>query len=207
MAVNQLATFFEVLQTRHSVRDFSDRPVERALLTRLLEAATLAPNAHNRQPWRFVVLTTPAGRIRLVEAMAPDYRSALEGAGLSEEDVATRMQSRAERIGHAPVVVLLCYAAEDMDSYPEDPNRHQGEQMMGVQSVALAGGHLLLAAHAEGLGGVWMCAPLFAPDGVRQVFELSATWRPQGLILLGYPDKISRPRERKPLDEVTWFVE
>ena len=38
---------------------------------------------------------------------------------------------------------------------------------MGTQSVALAGLQLLLAAHAEGLGGTWICWPLFAPDETR----------------------------------------
>ena len=77
---------------------------------------------------------------------------------------------------------------------------------MGVQSVALAGGTLLLAAHAEGLGGVWVCAPLFTPDTVRASLDLPSDWVPQGMILLGYPEKVPEPRPRRPVSEVTRFL-
>ena len=69
------------------------------------------------------------------------------------------------------------------------PSRQQSEHWMGIQSVALAGGHLLLAAWAEGLGGVWMCAPLFAQAAASQALDLPGSWQPQALILLGYPAK------------------
>jgi nitroreductase len=76
---------------------------------------------------------------------------------------------------------------------------------MGVQSVALACGQLLLAAHAEGLGGVWVCAPLFAQESAQASLNLPATWDPQGLLLLGFPSRIPPPRDRFPVGEVTRF--
>ena len=56
-----------------------------------------------------------------------------------------------------------------------------------MKSVALAGLQLLLAAHAEGLGGTWICWPLFAPEETRQSLDLPSVWEPQGMIFLGYP--------------------
>ena len=102
----------------------------------------------------------------------------------------------------APVAVLFCLDKADLDPY-SDPFRQQASYLMGVQSVALAGGNLLLAAHAQGLGGVWICAPLFAQDAIRTTLELPAGWEPQGLILLGYPAKIPSQRPRRPLEEIT----
>ena len=43
------------IQQRYSVRSYQDRPVEKAKLTIVLEAARLAPSARNCQEWRFVV--------------------------------------------------------------------------------------------------------------------------------------------------------
>jgi len=77
---------------------------------------------------------------------------------------------------------------------------------MGVQSVAMAGSTMLLAAHASGLGGVWMCAPLFAPGSVKSVLDLPQEWEPQGVILLGYPAYEPQPRQRRLVDEVSRFV-
>ena len=77
---------------------------------------------------------------------------------------------------------------------------------MSIQSVALAGGYLLLAAHVVGLAGVWICAPLFTPDSVQKALKVPPNWLPQALILLGYPASPSRPRSRKPIKEITQFL-
>jgi coenzyme F420-0:L-glutamate ligase/coenzyme F420-1:gamma-L-glutamate ligase len=76
---------------------------------------------------------------------------------------------------------------------------------MGVQSVAMAGCTLLLAAHAVGLGGVWLCSPLFAPDQARSVLDLPDEWDPQGLILLGYPARMPEARPRQSVEKVARF--
>jgi F420 biosynthesis protein FbiB-like protein len=204
---NTPGSLHQFLRSRRSVRDFEDKPIPQGTLARILETAAWAPNAHNRQPWRFLVLRSTEARGRLVQAMAEEYRKALETAGMPAAEVDSKVQGRAERIQNATVGVVLCYAAEDMDSYENDLHRQRGEDLMGVQSVALAGGQMLLASHAEGLGGVWMCAPLFAQEKVREAFDLPSSWQPQGLVLLGYPAKIPSPRTRKELDEVVRYIE
>ena len=69
---------------------------------------------------------------------------------------------------------------------------------MAIQSVAACGQNLLLAAHELGLGACWMCAPLFAPDVVREVLDLPGDWDAQALITLGYPKgaDAGRPKSR-----------
>jgi coenzyme F420-0:L-glutamate ligase / coenzyme F420-1:gamma-L-glutamate ligase len=92
----------------------------------------------------------------------------------------------------------------DMDRYPDRARQHN-EWTMAVQSTAMAGQNLLLAAHAAGLGACWMCAPLFCPDAVREVLELPESWQPQGLVTLGYPAE-EREKSRLPLAErVLWL--
>jgi nitroreductase len=100
--------------------------------------------------------------------------------------------------------VLLCLDMTEMDHYP-DPDRQRAEFLMAVQSVAMAGENLLLAAHAEGLGAVWICAPLFAQETARASLDLPRSWEPQGLLLIGRSAKVPEPRPRKPLEEVTLF--
>jgi nitroreductase len=53
---------------RTSVRDFTEQPVEREKVTRLLEAAMQAPSAGNQQPWEFVVANERAVLDALSEA-------------------------------------------------------------------------------------------------------------------------------------------
>jgi coenzyme F420-0:L-glutamate ligase/coenzyme F420-1:gamma-L-glutamate ligase len=195
----------ELLRSRRSVRRFQSKPVPDAALRRVLEAATWAPSAHNRQPWRFVVLTSSEAKSLLADTMGGDWRGDLAADGLRPEEAQAIMARSQQRILEAPVAVLLCLDASAGNDYP-DARRQQAEYLMGLQGVALAGGHLLLAAHAEGLGGVWMCAPLFAQGAVRRALDLPATWQPQGLILLGYPLNKPSSRPRRPIEEITLFV-
>lgn len=197
--------FWEVLESRRSVRRFKPQPVEREIIERLLGAGVRAPNAHNNQSWRFAVLTDKADMARLVDAMRPDYEQALLDSGMDAAAAAEFADRRGARLTAAPLAVIVCVAQGDLKTY-EDETRSRGEELMAVQSAALAGGHLVLAAQALGLGGVWMCAPMFVPEIVRTALDLPADWAAQGMLLLGYPDEAPEHRPRKPLEEVVRWV-
>jgi coenzyme F420-0:L-glutamate ligase/coenzyme F420-1:gamma-L-glutamate ligase len=196
----------DLLHQRSSVRRFSDRKVDRQLLERLLEAAARAPSSHNQQPWRFVALETRPPRQRLASAMGAEFRKDLEADGFTPETVDFQVERSYQRIVEAPLAVLVCLDMSTVDSYP-DASRQRAAFLMSVQSVAMAGENLLLAAHASGLGAVWMCAPLFAPHIVQNALVLPEGWQPQGLVLLGYPAKPPTPRERKPLADICLYLD
>jgi F420 biosynthesis protein FbiB-like protein len=192
--------FWRTVFDRRSVRRYSDQPVPRALLERLLTAAIWAPNAHNRQPWRFAVVTQVETQRRLAEAMADRWQHDLLADGADPVFAGRRAAISRQRIGEAGAVVLGCLTMTVMDHYP-DRERQRLEGLMAAQSLALALGQLLLAAHHEGLAGCWMCAPLFVPELVRQTLDLPPDWEPQALITLGYPAE-TRTSARLPLDDV-----
>jgi len=192
--------FWQTFLGRRSVRRYAATPVPRSVLERLLTAAIWAPNAHNRQPWRFAVTHDRVQQQRLAEAMAAYWQTALAADGVDAETIARRTTLSYQRISGAGALVVGCLTMAEMDAYA-DAGRQRLEWLMAVQSTALALGNLLLAAHHEGLGACWMCAPLFAPDRVREAFELPADWEPQALITLGYPAE-TRTKERRPLAEV-----
>lgn len=187
------------------MRRFLTQPVAPDTITRILETATWAPNAHNRQPWRFVQLSSPESRQRLTNAMGPNFEKTLLKAGMTQEQAAAQVQRSRDRILEAPEAILLFLDAAALDEHV-DEERASGEYLMGVQSVALAGGQLLLAAHAEGLAGVWMCAPLFTPGEVRRAFSLPDGWQAQGLILLGWGEKEAPDKERLDIGQVKRVV-
>lgn len=133
-----------------------------------------------------------------------DFERDLTRDGLPPEKIQGQIKRSKERITSAPVAILLCLDVSDMDSYP-DQKRQSAERMMAIQSVAAAGMQLLLAAHAEGLGGVWACWPLFAQETIRTTLKLCEAWEPQGMFFVGYPEIIPNVRERKPLEEIAGF--
>lgn len=193
------------LRSRRSVRRFRPEPVDPRVLTRMLETAGHAPSAHNRQPWRFAVLDGMSPKLRLSQVMSVRYRLDLAADGLAEVEIEKLVARSRERLLQAPVVVVLCMDESEMDHYP-DEKRQLAEHLMAVQSTALAGLQLQLAAHAEGLGAVWVCAPLFAPAAVSQELGLPETWQPQAMIFVGYPEGSAKPKPIKPLGEfVRWL--
>ena len=197
--------FLALATTRRSIRRYRSEPVAEEVIQQLLAAATFAPSAHNRQPWRFVVMPAPAPKQRLAAAMGAKLRADLQADGVSPERIEQDAGRSYQRITNAPVLILVCLTMQDMDSYP-DPQRQHHEWTMATQSVAMAGQNLLLAAHAQGLGGCWLCAPLFCPDVVRQALALPPEWQPQGLITLGYPAE-TKVKERAPLESRVLWVE
>jgi F420 biosynthesis protein FbiB-like protein len=178
--------------------------VERDLIQRLLTAATWAPSAHNRQPWRFAVIEDHEGKARLADAMNAVLRAALAADGLPPDQIKAHAAHRRARLTGAPVLILLCMTMTDMHNYP-DEKRRRAEWVMATQSLALAGQNLLLAAHAEGLGACWLCAPLFCPDVVRDTLGLPPDWEPQAFISLGWPAE-TPAKDREPLDTRMRFV-
>lgn len=188
---------------RRSIRRYRPDTLPWEQIERLLEAATRAPSAHNRQPWRFAVLDEPKSKDRLARAMGARLRADRLADGDAEDAVERDIARSHGRITGAPAVIVVCLTLADMDAYP-DARRAEAEYMMAAQGTAMAVGNLLLAARAEGLGACWMCAPLFCPDTVVEALGLPADWRPQALITLGRPADNGRARARKPLAELLW---
>jgi F420 biosynthesis protein FbiB-like protein len=195
--------FSQLVRGRRSVRRYEPRPVPQGVLEELLEAAMWAPSAHNRQPWRFCVVTGVEAKTQLSERMGQQWRQELSADQLDPDFIERRIAISHARISGAAALVIASLSMEEMDVYP-DERRNQAEWTMAVQSVALACQNLLLAAEARGLGACWMCAPLFVSDLVREVLALPVHWSPQALITLGYPAE-TKTKERAPLaSRVVW---
>jgi F420 biosynthesis protein FbiB-like protein len=191
------------IHARRSIRRYTPQPVPAEIVERLLTAATWAPSAHNRQPWRFVILTEAPVKERLARAMGAQLASDRLADGDPARAVEADTNRSLARLISAPLIIVAGLTLQDMDAYP-DPRRQKAETLMAVQSVAMAIQNLILAAHAEGLGACWMCAPLFCPDIVRAILDLPADWEAQALITLGYPASAGKPASRKPLADVVY---
>jgi nitroreductase len=84
--------------------------------------------------------------------------------------------------------------------------RRREDETMAIQSVANAATYLLLAAHAEGLGGNWICWPLYAQEESRQALDLPETWEPQAMIFLGYADEEPKEKILKPINDLVQYA-
>lgn len=202
--LNHSQILLKLIKQRRSIRHYTDQPVSHETIVQLLEAAVWAPSAHNRQPWRFAVITKPADKVRLARAMGARLRADRTADGDPADEIKRDVDRSYARLTGAPVLIVLSTSMVDMDSY-SDQRRARNEQTMATQSTAMAGQNLLLMAHALGLGACWLCAPLFVPDLVRETLRLPVDWEPQGLITLGYPAHTKQRTRTHPEEKSLFF--
>lgn len=168
--------FQSVLARRRSVRDFADRPLPRAVVERILEAASLAPSAHNEQPWRFYV-AEGAARARVGEAMAHTtvhLAEYMEALGPERYEEAVRWYTD---LGGAPVVACLTAPAST-------------DEFTLVNRMLSAGAALenvLLAATSEGVGTCVITFALWVRDELAGILGVPEDRVVVALIALGYP--------------------
>ena len=189
-------SFQDFLRSRRSVRRFKPDPIPDSVIERILTTATYAPSAHNLQPWRFVDIKNPDIKPRLAKALTDKMRLDMQAEGAAESEIDKRVSNSIRRINEAPVIIMLCRDTTNVRiNTPE-------ETVMNIQSTALAGLQLMLAVHAEGLGGNWICWPLYATRETQSVLNLPETWEPQAMIIIGSSPETPSMRERKSLADV-----
>lgn len=197
------STELELIASRRSIRRYVEGRIDPRIVEQVLRAGAWAPSAHNRQPWRFVLIEEAGWKERLACAMGERLRADRLADGDDPAAVARDVERSFARITAAPIVILVCLSMDDMDHYP-DPRRQAAEHMMAMQSTAMAMQNLLLAGHALGLGASVMCAPLFCADTVAATLKLPAGWEPQGMVTMGLPADRGKPPVRRALADVVW---
>ena len=193
-------TLHDFLRSRRSVRRFKPDPIPNAVIERILTTATYAPSAHNLQPWRFVLIKNPDIKPRLAKTLTDKMRLDMQAEGVAELEIDKRVTNSLRRMDEAPIIIMLCRDVTDVRvNTPE-------ENIMNIQSTALAGLQLLLAAHAEGLGGNWICWPLYAAKETREALDLPETWEPQAMIIVGYSNEQPKQKSLKPLNTISIYL-
>lgn len=203
--------FLHLIQTRRSVRRYSARPVDAALVEQVLEAARWAPSAGNRQGYRFIVVTCSA----TIGALAESVRKVTtELTATARADVALDYRAYLKNFEHfasAPVLIVpifrggldLLKAGQEGCAGKESPNRPLFD---GLSSVSAAIMNILLAAHASGLASCWMTGPLVASQALAEDLQVPHGWQIAAILPLGYAEEIPPAPPRRGLNKLLRFV-
>jgi len=190
--------FHERMRLRRSVRHFSDRPVSRETIEWIIRAAGSAPSGANKQPWRFIAVQDPAIKSRIRKAAEQEEREfytrrASERWIKDLEPLGTDDVKQYLEIAPWLIVVMVMGRGEEgaQHYYP-------------TESVGLAAGFLLAAAHHAGLATLTHTP---SPMGfLNEVLDRPKNERAFLLIPIGYPTEDCVVPEhalwRKPLDEI-----
>ncbi|HEU4988458.1 MAG TPA: nitroreductase, partial [Gemmatimonadaceae bacterium] len=162
----------DAIHARRSVKLFTDRPIAREQIERLLEAAAQAPNHRMTQPWRFYVLGPEARRA---------YGAVLGARKAKKVEDPEAARAVVEKVTAAEAA-LPCEIAVSMvlDASPEIREEDYAATMMGVQN-------LMLAAHAMGLGTHLKTGAVMDDPRARAAVGVPDGERIVALIQLGEP--------------------
>lgn len=194
--------FYEGLNQRRTVREFSDRPIPEGLLEQCLLAAGTAPSGAHKQPWRFIVVRDPAIKRAIREAAEKEEHDNYEWR-MSEawkrdlEPLGTDEHKPFLEIAPALIVVM---ALKHGDAGPEAHHYYVQE------SVGLACGLLIAALHTAGLATLTHTP---SPMGfLQKVLGRPAHERPFVLLPVGYPAEGCRVPDlhRKSLGELSVWL-
>ena len=208
----------DALRTTGAVREFTAEPVPDAVVARILDTARFAPSGGNRQGWRVVVVQDPALRRGLRDCYLEGwYRYlALNLAGLTPWSPLADREAEARALDAVPAIAEQGSAgggfAENLDTVPVLLALFADQRALAAVDrdlgrYTLAGGasvypfawNVLLAARAEGLGGVITTMPILREDEVKRLFGAPDELILAAVIALGHPVRQPRRLTREPV--------
>lgn len=196
---------FEAIYSMRAIRRFKPDPVPGALLRTVLAAAGQAPSGGNRQPWKFIVVRSPAGKRKVSElVIAGDIKA--EAARTGGQDrrprptgTAAALPAFGASLAHVPAIIIVC-ALKPVSEGPWSVGPF-GQTYPAVQN-------LLLALRGVGLGGTITTGFRWQEKEFREYLALPDNLEPTCLIPVGFPAGEGKEhhggKTRLPVEETTF---
>lgn len=172
----------ELISSRQSDRKYSDKPIEKEKLDRILEAGRMAPSACNAQPWKFIVVTDNDLRGKVAEAAS----AKLLGMNVF--------------VSQAPVLVVVVREKANMSSRIGATVKNKDYSLI---DIGIASENICIQAAAEGLGSCMI--GWFDESQVKKLLGIPSSKRVELIITLGYTEKETREKRRKPASETVSY--
>ena len=201
-ALQAATDFLAYMRKRHSVRDFSPRPVPETVIAACIAAAGTAPSGANHQPWHFVAISDPVIKVRIREGAEEEERAFYQGGAGDEwlaalEPIGTGMSK--PHLTDAPWLIVVFAQRYGVT---QDGDRYKNYYV--PESVGIATGMLITAIHHAGL----VCLE-HTPNPMKFLGPLCGRpdhEKPVMILPVGYPaDSATVPevaKRKKPLDQI-----
>jgi nitroreductase len=184
---------FEAINTRRSIRNFTDAPVDDATVNKILEAGRWAPSWANTQCWKFVVIRDLEIKAKVADAMI----------NIQLPDRVVDNPAK-KAINTVPVLLAVCAEIGKSGGKPGPGGgafsyvTDKGDWFMF--DTALAVENMCLAIHALGLGTVIL--GLFEADKAEQALNVPEGYRIVVLMPVGVPAREGNAPPRKEMADL-----
>jgi nitroreductase len=195
--------FLEMMKSRRSVRNFSDKPVPRQIIDNIIKTAATAPSGANKQPWKFVVVEDPKIK-KQIRIAAEEEEKEFYGHRATKEWLAdlNRFGTDWQKpfLEAAPYLIVVFKQVTDTSHKEARKNYHVSE------SVGIAVGFLLAAIHNAGL--VSLTHTPSPMKFLQEILKRPDNERTYLLIPVGYPTKDAEVPiiSKKPFNDISTFV-
>lgn len=194
--------FLELNKKRHAIKHFNDKVVDPKDIRTAIEIATLAPSAHNVQPWKFVVVSEKKEDLAAISygGNVDQIKSAPYSIVIfSDTDLKLRSRKIA-RIGSKSLTEekLQYY----MQNLPAEFDRFTEQQKSDYLALntGLVAMNLVMALTDQGLASNMILG--FDKDKANEVLEIDSRFRPELIVTVGYTDEKVEPSYRLPVDNL-----
>ena len=198
--------FYNEVKRRHSVRSFSDRPVDKKVIENCLKAAGTAPSGANHQPWHFVAVNSQEIKKQIREQAEHHERGFYEGRAGEEwlealKDLGT--DASKPYLEHAPWLIAI-FSQKKGGISEEDKNTNYYVH----ESVGISTGILITALHNAGL--VTLTHTPKPMSFLNKVCQRGENERAYMLLIAGYPKEDAtipmHAKVKKSLDDIATFL-
>jgi iodotyrosine deiodinase len=196
--------FYAEMTRRRTVRDFSDRPILRAVIENCLRTAGSAPNGANLQPWHFVAVSDPALQHEIRVAAEAEEKEFYEHRAPNEWlEALAALGTDAHKPFLETAPWLIAIFAQP---YRLLPGGQRIQHYYATESVGIATGFLVAAIHRAGLASLTHTpSPM---NFLNKLLHRPAHEKPFLLLVVGHPaeEAIVPDIQRKPLAEISSFI-
>ncbi len=197
--------FLELMSRRRSVRDFSDRPVDRSLIEHCLLTAGSAPSGANRQPWHFAVVSKRDIKRQIREGAEEEEREFYQRRAPQDWLDALAPLGTDEHkpfLETAPYLIVIF-----AEKYQLDEKGQKQKNYYVPESVGIASGMLIAALHNAGLATL-----THTPSPMKflnKILGRPEQEKPLMILVVGYPETDAEVPDisRKTLAEIASFIE
>jgi iodotyrosine deiodinase len=198
--ISRSAAFYDWIDKRRTVRDFSDQPIPIEVIENIIKAASTAPSGAHKQPWTFCVVSEPSLKQQIRNAAEKEEKESYDNR-MSEEwlEDLKHLQTDWQKpfLEVAPYLIIVFKKAYDLM-----PDGNKRTNYYVNESVGLACGFLLAAIHHAGL--VALTHTPSPMNFLTKLLKRPENERPFLLIPVGYPhpETYVPKLERKKIEEV-----